>query len=126
MASILVISGKSSGYYLALDDNPSTVVVIGRDEGCDVQVLDELVSRRHLEIKFDSESKAYLATDVESANGVVINGRQITQPVPLADNDAIVIGESKLFFTTKNYPDREAAVLDIKQRGERGKNTMIQ
>lgn len=124
MASILVVSGKSSGYYLELSQEKVTVV--GREEGCDVQVLDDMVSRRHMTVRWDAKARCFKAADAGSQNGTFINGRQIQTEVPLEDNDAIVLGESKLFYTRKNFPDRDAAMLHIKQRGERGKSTLIQ
>ncbi len=123
MASILVVSGKSKGYYY---DLPQKAVTIGRDESCDVQVLDEKVSRRHMEIRFERSTGAYRAADLRSANGVHVNGRRIESDTELEDGDAIVIGDSKLHFSTKNYPSYDAALSAIKQRGERGKSTLIQ
>jgi pSer/pThr/pTyr-binding forkhead associated (FHA) protein len=122
MASILVVSGKSKGYYY---DLPKRATTIGREEGCDVQVLDDAVSRRHMEVRYDAAKGAYLASDLGSANGVHVNGRRISEPVTLQEGDAILIGESKLHFSMESYPGYDAALAAIKRRGEHGRSTLI-
>ena len=122
MASLIVTSGKSSGSYYQLE---STTVSVGRDEGCDLQVIDDLVSRRHLEVGYDPESRSYQAVDMDSANGVFIHGERISDPAPLHDGDVIQIGDSRLLFTIREFADGEAAINFYKQRGERGKSTFI-
>ncbi len=121
MASIIVVSGKSRGNYLPLRQDPA---IIGRDEDCTMQVLDELVSRQHMEIRYNEADNSYTAVDLNSANGVLINGLQIEEPQSLKDNDTIVLGQSKLLFTAKDFLDREAA-LNFFHRGEHGKETQM-
>ncbi len=123
MASILVVSGKSKGYYFPLKEQ---AVTVGRDEACDVQILDERVSRRHMQLRCDDGAKSYYASDLQSANGVFVNGQKISQESPLTDGDAITIGESKLFFSTRNFLDSDEALSHFKHRGERGKSTLIE
>lgn len=125
MASILVVSGKSKGQYHAIGDQ---TCVLGRDEGCDIQILDEMVSRRHAQIRFAGDPKQYVLSDLGSANGTFINGQPVTEESGLPDEATILVGESKLYFTIADYLDRDDAFaqLDIKKRGERGKSTLIQ
>ncbi len=123
MASLLVVAGKSRGYYFPLE--PRTIV-IGRDEGCDIQVLDEAVSRRHVQIRFIKDSGSFHAADLDSANGLTVNGRRIAEETVLNDGDTIMIGKSKLFFTIKDFLDRDAALSHFKHRGEKGKATLMQ
>ena len=120
MASIIVVSGRSRGNYLPLRQDPS---IIGRDEDCTMQVLDERASRQHLEIRYNEADNSYTAVDLNSANGVLINGLQIEEPQSLKDNDSIVLGESKMLFTAEDFLDREAA-LNFFHRGEHGKKTL--
>ena len=47
MGSVIVTSGKQKGEYLPLGRRTS---VIGRDEAISLQVLDTMVSRKHLRI----------------------------------------------------------------------------
>ncbi len=122
MASIIVVAGKSRGNYLPLE---KTSRIIGRDENCAMQVLDDLASRQHLEIRYNEADDTYTAVDLDSVNGVLVNGLQLDEPRPLNDNDTIVLGESKLLFTAEDFLDREAA-LNFFHRGEHGKETLMQ
>ncbi|MHC4220566.1 MAG: FHA domain-containing protein, partial [Planctomycetota bacterium] len=48
MASILIVSGSSEGDYYLLGRQ---TVVVGRDDGCHIQIVDNAVSRKHLQIR---------------------------------------------------------------------------
>ena len=126
MASLTVVSGPCEGDYYPLPKK----AVIGRDESVPIQVKGSMVSRRHIQIRSEAGSPAdrYLLTDMNSANGTVINGRAIaTQTeIVLEDNDIIEVGNSKIMFSLRDFPDKENALLHYKQRGERGKSTLIQ
>lgn len=50
-------------------------VTVGRDESCSFQILEPLVSRRH--VKFEYADGAWHACDLGSANGTLIDGREI-------------------------------------------------
>jgi pSer/pThr/pTyr-binding forkhead associated (FHA) protein len=121
MASIIVVNGTSRGNYFPLSGDPAR---IGRDEASSLQVLDDLVSREHLEIRYDEKAAVHVAVDLESANGVYINGSRITEPTMLEDQDVIRIGDSKIMFTSEDFLDREGA-LNFFQRGQHVKSTMI-
>ncbi len=123
MASILVVAGKDRGAYYPLHE---ATIVAGRDESCDIQILDDLVSRRHLQVRYDGKTRTYRVTDLKSANGVFINGRQISRETDVQDGDTIRIGDTKLFYTDKEFPDMDAAMTAFKKRGEHGKSTLIQ
>ena len=120
MAWLLVLSGRDSGNYFSLDGDVS---VLGRDESCDVQIVDEMVSRRHLEIRQADEK--HVLKDLESANGVKINGHQVSKEITLHDRDAITIGETKLLYTEKRIRDLDTAIDIFKQRGQRDKDTIV-
>ena len=62
---------------------------------------------------------------MKSANGVSINGRQITVETSLVDGDIIELGNSKLMFAAGEFPDRKSAWDYYKLCGERGKSTLI-
>lgn len=63
---------------------------IGRDSTCDLQLFDVRVSRNHAQIEFSSGE--YILSDLNSANGVYVNGNRLTNPVVLQDNDVLEIG----------------------------------
>jgi pSer/pThr/pTyr-binding forkhead associated (FHA) protein len=122
MPSIIVVSGPNEGDYYPLG---SRTLVVGRDEGCPIQIVDELVSRKHMQIRHEEADGHYRVLDMQSANGVYLNGRQITIDTPLGDGDIIEIGSSKLMYTSSDFEDRASALEHFKKRGERGKSTLV-
>ncbi|HLP84927.1 MAG TPA: FHA domain-containing protein [Phycisphaerales bacterium] len=123
MASILVVAGPNEGDYYPMKKR---TLVIGRDEGAAIQITDQRISRKHLQLRFEDAKQQYLALDMKSANGTLINGRAVTTEVALVDGDEISIGSSKIVFSTTEFADRESAFANWKQRGERGKPTIQQ
>jgi len=63
---------------------------IGRDSVCDIQILDRQVSRSHAKISLEKNGKILLE-DLNSKNGVFLNGDRINGSVDLKDGDAIKI-----------------------------------
>ncbi len=122
MASIIVTSGTNEGDYYPLGRRTN---VIGRDEAVPIQILDEHVSRKHMQIGFDKDGNQYYALDMRSKHGVFINGRKIHDETALADGDHIRIGETTLLFTEKDFTDRESALAHFKKAGERRRPTVI-
>jgi S-DNA-T family DNA segregation ATPase FtsK/SpoIIIE len=104
-----------------------STTVIGRDESCDIQIVDEMISRRHTQIacREEQEFARFFIIDMQSANGVFVNGRQVAEEMELNDGDTIKIGESKLFFSTKRFRDLDTAMMYFKQRGQQDKGTIV-
>ena len=121
MASIIVISGESEGDYYPLGQRTT---VFGRAESVPAQILDERVSRRHLQIRYEPANGRYYALDMNSRHGTYINGRKVTGDCVLEEHDGIQIGGTKLLFTAQDFPDRESAMLHYKRVGERGRTTL--
>jgi hypothetical protein len=69
--------------------------VIGRSKECDFQVVDPNVSRRHAELR--QEGTAYWIVDLDSTNGVVVNGRRLKR-AKLESGDKITLGSTELVF----------------------------
>ena len=122
MASIIVMSGSQKGDYYPLGRRTN---VIGRDEGAPIQILDEHISRKHMQVRFDPEKKQYYALDMKSKHGVFINGGKIHSETLLTDDDQIHIGRTDLLFTEKDFSDRESALSHFKKVGERMRATII-
>jgi serine/threonine-protein kinase len=80
-----------------LIDDPIT---IGRDKASDLQLNDPAASRNHARI--EREGDAYVIEDLNSANGVAINGRPVYKQHRLADRDVIAIGGTEMVFRSKN------------------------
>ncbi len=124
MGTILVVAGRDRGGYYQLE---AEAVVIGRDDTCDIQIVDEMISRRHMQIscKGEPQSRTYSVSDLQSANGVFVNGHQVSDDRALHDGDTIKIGETKLFFSTKRFRDLDTAMMYFKQRGQQDKGTIV-
>ena len=120
MASIIVTSGQQKGEFLPLGRRIS---VIGRAENLPLQILDDLVSRKHLRILFDGATGKHVAEDMDSRHGVFINNRKMEIPRVLEENDEIRIGQTTLLFTDHDFDDRESALSHYKKFGERMRPT---
>jgi pSer/pThr/pTyr-binding forkhead associated (FHA) protein len=123
MASIIVISGEQKGEYLPLGRRTN---VIGRAEALPMQILDDMVSRKHLRIRYNEDTKEHSAEDMNSKHGVIINDRKITGQATLREGDQIRIGQTTLLFTEKDFDDKQSALSHFKKVGERQRPTMIQ
>jgi Protein of unknown function (DUF3662)/FHA domain len=77
-------------------DGPATV--LGRSRQCDVVINDPNVSRRHAEVR--READGYVVVDLESTNGILVNGRGVKR-VALADGDRLQLGTTSLSFETR-------------------------
>jgi pSer/pThr/pTyr-binding forkhead associated (FHA) protein len=122
MASLMVVSGKSRGCYVELEECPTTM---GRDERCNAQILDELVSRRHLEVRFWAVCGRYQVVDLNSANGVFLNEQRVGRPTLLREGDVITIGETRIIYSEQDLTDCEAADDLFRVRGQTGRSTII-
>ena len=71
------VAGPDAGSWVALD---RSAVVVGRDANCDLTLDDPELSRRHAEISWSEEGVT--VTDLDSANGVHLDGRGQVDPGP--------------------------------------------
>jgi pSer/pThr/pTyr-binding forkhead associated (FHA) protein len=123
MASLIVLDGPQKDDYYPLGHRTN---VIGRDEALMIQILDERVSRKHLQISYDKDKDKYLGLDMSSKHGVCVNGSKINEQTGLVDGDRITIGAVTLWFTVKDFPDRESALSHYKKVGERSHPTYME
>ncbi len=122
MASIFIMSGPRKGDYYPLGQRTN---VIGRDEALLIQILDEHISRKHMQIHFDKTKQQHYAFDMKSKHGVFVNSNKITGEIALKDGDQILIGQTTLLFSEKDFDDRESALSHFKKVGERMRPTVI-
>jgi hypothetical protein len=73
-------------------------VVLGRSRECDIQVEDPNVSRRHAELR--QEGSAYWIVDLDSTNGIEVNGRRV-QRAKLESGDMFTVGSTEITFSTE-------------------------
>ena len=123
MATVIITSGQHKGDYYPLGHRTN---VIGRAENVPIQILDDLISRKHLQIHYVKEESKYYALDMKSKHGVSINGGKLTAETALVDGDEILIGQTTLLFTEKDFDDRESALSHFKKAGERVRPTHIE
>ncbi|HEX6953247.1 MAG TPA: FHA domain-containing protein [Agromyces sp.] len=90
---LVVLSGEGAG---AVIDVPPVVSLVGRDEGADIRLPWEGVSRRHLVL--DAAGPAVVVVDQQSRNGTWVNGRRFDGPVVLHDGDVLTVGPVRLRF----------------------------
>jgi len=87
---------------------------IGRWGDNDVAIVDRWVSRHHAQIQ--RQGTRYLIEDLDSKNGLFVNGERVTDPVHLQDGDQIAIAPRHLL----TFVDTEATAPVLRaQRGVR-------
>lgn len=75
------------------------VTTIGR-EACDILLLqDDLVSRRHAKIEWQGDTPVLI--DLDSTNGIFVNGDRLRAPHALRPGDAIRVGNTILILQTR-------------------------
>lgn len=83
--------------------------MIGRNDTCDVRILDGLISKQHAEIAYGNGR--WTLRDLGSSNGTVVNGHRV-HAVDLAEGDQIVLGNALLVFSHA-APRRHAPQVEL-------------
>lgn len=74
-------------------------VLIGRGDDANIQLANQTVSAHHARIHMTS--KGWALSDLDSHNGTKLNGRYITQPQLIFDEDMITFGDRVFIFYEK-------------------------
>lgn len=77
-------------------DLPRGATILGRSSDCHVTIEDPLVSRHHARIVLEGDRA--VVYDLNSRNGVKVNGSSVKDPVELKDGDRLRIGTQELVF----------------------------
>ncbi len=77
-------------------------MVLGRGAVCDVVLDDYKVSSDHLELS--RHGGAVVATDLDSRNGTILNGRPLDRPTRLRHGDTLVLGSARLQLVLPPVP----------------------
>jgi pSer/pThr/pTyr-binding forkhead associated (FHA) protein len=73
-------------------------LAVGRDKNVDVQIDDQLLSRRHFVISREGES--FLLKDLDSQNGTWVDGRRaLAEAMKLRHHDCIAAGRTLFLFS---------------------------
>jgi tetratricopeptide (TPR) repeat protein len=99
-AFLSVLSGREVGALFKLGPGES---IIGRGNDCDVQLVDDGVSRRHAKLVRDLDGTSKII-DLKSTNGTFVNGRRVAVEV-LREGDRIRIGQSATLDFQYEYQD---------------------
>ncbi|MFO0816964.1 MAG: FHA domain-containing protein [Pirellulales bacterium] len=112
LITLRVLDGADRGRMFAELRPP---VTIGREEGNDVQLNDERVSRFHLKIQDDNEH--VVLTDLESTNGTKVNGEDVKLRI-LRYGDIISVGRSVLIYGSRDEIAKRWSKLRKEMPGE--------
>jgi len=72
-------------------------LVIGRDANSDIRLGDLTVSRQHGQLRREAGGR-YFIENLQSRNGIHLNGHAISRPTALTDGDQLKIGAYQLRF----------------------------
>ena len=79
--------------------------VVGRNASCQLSLDDPLVSRRHALLRV--APAGVTVEDLQSRNGVLVNGQRIDGSASLAPGDRLLIGSQEMtLFTVEDHPAR--------------------
>jgi len=99
-------------------DLKSDEVYIGRAPDNDIQIKDKTVSRNHL--KLIRRKNEYFIRDLQSTNGTVVNGEQISYGIEFEVNEGVLIsiGKSVICLTEGCFGDVQAVQdsMDLPQK----------
>lgn len=95
-ATIHCIQGPDRGKKWRWRFSRETTVVVGRLRGCHIVLKDRKISQSHC--LFQVQSNRLCVIDMGSSHGTLVNGRQVTGALPLADGDVVGLGNSRLLF----------------------------
>lgn len=70
------------------------IIVIGRDPGCDIPLMDDAVSTRHAQLVHHHNQ--WWLEDLSSTNGTSLNQMIVTMPTVLTAGDEIQCGSTRL------------------------------
>lgn len=100
MPRILAEKGPDRGRSWSVKSDGAFLV--GRDTAAQISLRDEEISRRHCQIEF--KDSCWWIRDLESTNGIQINGETIADRVRLKHNDHIDLGLTRLTFLVEEDP----------------------
>ena len=88
----MVITGRDGESRREVFDKPE--ITIGRVDGNDLKLPEGAISKRHARCVF--RDGKHIIVDLKSTNGTYVNGRKITSPIVIRDDDKICIGQYSL------------------------------
>jgi hypothetical protein len=115
--TLVIERGPKAGSRRALPP-PEATLVIGRGDDADWSILDEDLSRKHVEIRRSWDGT--IVRDLDSQNGTRVAGKRITEATPLRDGARIELGNLVLVFNDpadrQLTPPDPKPVIEVKRR----------
>ena len=102
MATIVVLNGLNKGEWYTIGKH---AFVFGRDSKLLAQINDPCVSRNHMEVRKESTDGCYYAVDMDSHNGVFVNGERVVKFKMLHEGDVLQIGHTLMAVTLDEFDD---------------------
>ncbi len=100
---LIVTGGPEKGKEFTIDYNE---VYVGRGVENDVVIADRSISRKHFRVR--RHLGEYIASDLGSGNGTMVNGKRITEH-PLVTGEIITIGKTVLRFEMSGQENQAQA-----------------
>jgi len=69
-------------------------IILGRDPGCDIPLMDDTVSTRHAQLTYHHGQ--WWLEDLESMNGTILNEMPVNMPTVITSGDEIICGATRL------------------------------
>lgn len=110
MPTLTMKSGLLKGQTFDFERNS----VIGRGATVDLSLADPGVSRRHASL--NRHEGGWVVRDLGSANGTMVNGWRVTEPVRLQNGDVIGVGAVLAEFREREVPAEQAPAPAVQYR----------
>ena len=82
-------AGPSSYKYFSQPE-----IILGRDPGCDIPLMDDTVSTRHAQLTYHHNQ--WWLEDLASTNGTTLNGTPVNMPTVITSGDEFRCGVTRL------------------------------
>ncbi|MCE9583345.1 MAG: protein kinase [Planctomycetes bacterium] len=115
MPKLLVEKGPNKGQALVLSGGGPHY--IGREPACAFVLNDTNVSRKHCELKFESNS--WSIKDLGSRNGTYVNGHKLSGEFPLSMGDRLQVGEILISFLDEREGKDQGGLIGMRVGGYR-------
>lgn len=94
-----VISGPNTGAEFGMQK--ASTYILGKDPSlCDIVFQDLSVSRQHARLSVDEQNQIFIE-DLNSRNGVLVNGQSALEKIPLSSQDLIALGTTSFLMIDK-------------------------
>ncbi len=86
---LLMLAGNDVGHLYTLNYG---LTLLGRQDDCNVQIMDGGISRHHALIHYDGQTQSYTLRDLQSSNGTFVNDTRLEGEQILSRGDKIRLG----------------------------------